>query len=357
MKKHILPCLLIVSMLIGLTAPTALAADAWEEKDVGYDDIEYMVSECVDFGEVDQQLNQSVSQLKQTSGTLSSYAAGLKTQLDGMSPSDPAYQSVKDQYDQATISILELNVLISTLEQSVQEVNTASEQTEIAAKTLFITYNSLRDQTNEMYREQTVFNTNLTSLEQQHSAGFVSDLQLEKTKAQSGSVQTGLEAMQSQLTALKRSFNTLLGRDYNQTLSFHALPFERLNDIGDIKFSSDLDEALSNYSGDVSGVSFNNPDYDETKGSFAASFRKLYDAMNDKNSQLTTEQATLTVEQKSYDASKKQYDAGLISQLAMTSAQDSLDTETAKVKAAKTALFTAYEQYQWAIEYGIISGS
>ncbi|MGX8700292.1 hypothetical protein [Caproiciproducens sp.] len=351
MKKRILPCFLIVSMMICLMAPAAMAAtDAWKEKDVAYGDIEDMVDDCVNFTD-------TVGTLQQSLGTLTAYAEGLKTQLGGLSETDPSYPSLKAQLDLTNASILQLKVSIGTIEQAMGGKDSAREQTIIAAETLFITYSSLRDQANAMSRQQGVFNTNLSALEKQHSAGYLSDLQLEKAKAQSGSLQTAIQTMQSQLTAVKRSFNTLLGRDYNQSLSLHALPFSELDDIGDIKFRSDLDDALSNYGGDLSGAGFENPDYNEEKGSFAASVRKLYDAVNDKNSQLSAEQAVLAAEQKSYDASKKQYDSGLISQLALNGAQDSLDAETAKVKAAKTALFSAYAQYRWAIDYGIVSGS
>jgi hypothetical protein len=147
----------------------------------------------------------------------------------------------------------------------------------------------------------------------------------------------------------------MLGRDYNESLGIHSLPFSYLDKVGSCTFSSDLDDALAEYSGNTSGGFYKNTDYDEEKGSFAASFRNLYDTMNDKKRLLDIEQNSLAVEQKSFDGSKRQYEAGLISHLDLISAQDKLDTQNSKVKAAQTALFKAYEQYQWAVTYGIIS--
>ncbi|MCY1713590.1 hypothetical protein [Caproiciproducens galactitolivorans] len=348
MKKRFLSCLLLFSLLLGVCAPAAFAADAWDVKNVSYDDIADLVEDCVNFTD-------AVGELQSASGSLSAYAATLTNQLSTLQPGSPEYQSVSNRLTLVKAGLAEIGASIGILKQSMGGKDNPHDATVIAAKTLFISCNSLRDQINEMSRKQTVFDENLSNIQQLHDGGYISDLQLEQTKAQGDSLQAGIQTMQTQFAALRRSFNTMLGRDYNHSLDMHSLPFARLNDVGKIKFSDDLADALANYSGDTSGSAYKNPDYNDEKGSFAASFRKLYDAVNDKNNLLTVEQKAMAVEQKSFDASKKQYDAGLISRLAFVSAQDQFDTETVKVKAAQIALFSAYEKYQWAIQYGIIS--
>lgn len=340
----------MVSLLIGTCAPAAFAADAWDVKNVSYDDIEELVEDCVNFSD-------AVSELQSVTGSLSSYAATLTSQLSTLEPGSAEYQSVSNQLALVKASLVQIGATTSILEQSMGGKDTPHDVTVIAARTLFISFNSLRDQLNEMIRKQTVYNANLSNVQQLHDGGYVSDLQLEQTKAQGDSLQASIQTMQSQLEALKRSFNTMLGRNYNHSLDIHSLPFARLSDVSKIKFKDDLADALVIYPGDTSGSAYKNPDYDEEKGSFAASFRKLYDAVNDKNNLLAVEQKALAVEQKNFDASKKLYDAGLLSQLSLINAQGQLDTQYAKVKAAQTALFSAYEKYQWAVQYGIISES
>ncbi|QEY35495.1 TolC family protein [Caproiciproducens galactitolivorans] len=340
----------MISLLIGACAPAAFAADAWDVKNVSYDDIEDLVEDCVNFTD-------AVSELESASSSLSSYAATLTSRLSTLEPGSTEYQSVSNQLALVKASLIQIGATTSILQQSMGGKNTSHDVTVIAAKSLFISFNSLRDQLNEMLRKQTVFNANLSNIRQLHDGGYVSDLELEQTKAQGDSLQANIQAMQSQLEALKRSFNSMLGRNYNHSLDIHPLPFARLSDVSKIKFKDDLADALAIYPGDTSGSAYKNPDYDEEKGSFAASFRKLYDAVNDKNNLLAVEQKALEVEQKNFDASKKLYDAGLLSQLSLINAQDPLDTQRAKVKAAQTALFSAYEKYQWAVQYGIISES
>lgn len=352
MKRRFLSCLLTATMLLSVSAPTAVAAsNPWDFKNVGYDDIESLVEDCLDFSD------STVDMLQSTYNGLKTYAATLSAQRDAAAPGSAEYISLDGQLTAVEANLKGIGVTIGLLEQSMNGKDTPEESTVVAEDTLYITYNSLRDQLSELHREQGVFSETLNSLQQQHDAGYLSDLQLEQTQAQGNSIQSGVQTIQVQLNGVKRSFNTLLGRDYNQALDLHSLPFSRLDDIKDMKFSDDLDTALSNYSGDLSGSGYENDDYDETRGSFAAQFRKLYDTVNSKNDLLGTEEKNLEVEQKSFAASQKQYDAGLISRLALVGAQDGLDTETAKVKAARTDLFSAYAQYRWAMDYGIVSES
>ena len=118
-----------------------------------------------------------------------------------------------------------------------------------------------------------------------------------------------------------------------------------------------MEDAYNNYIswGGSSSVPSNQENFDEEKGSFGASFRKLYENIGDKQRLLTNAQATLALEQKNYDASLKKYQLGMLSELALVSAQDQLDTQKAAVRTAETNLFSAIEQYKWALEYGIIS--
>lgn len=354
MKKRLLSCLMLTVLLASCWTSTAFASDAWEVKGVDYDDIENLVDGCIDFS-ASGTVGSAVDQLESAAGTLSKYEATLNAQLGTLTPGTDSYQTTAGQLALVQAGEASLGAAVSSIESSMGMKDSPRDSTIIAARTLYITFNSLRDQYSDLYRKQTVYNANLSNYQQQHDSGYISDLQMAQIEAQGDSIQANMGTLQTQLDAVKRSFNTLLGRNYNYGLDMHSLPFGRLDSISKIKYNSDVISAVANYSGDISGAGFNNPDYDPDKGSFAASFRKLYDTMENKNDLLSVEQKNLAVQQKSFDASQKQYDAGMISKLTYINAQDSLDTETSKVKAAKTALFTAYEQYQWAIEYGIIN--
>ena len=352
MKKHVLPSIAIVCLLLSFWSTSAFAAEAWEVRGVDYSDIESMVDDCINFSASD-----TVGQLQASSNSLSSYAASLNTQLAALQPGTDAYQSVSGQLALVKAQMETLGVSIGTVESQMGGQNSPRDTTVMAAKTLYITYNSLRDQYNSLSDKLRLFSANENNEKQLHAAGYIGDLPFEQFEEQGTSLQSNLQSLQLQMNAVKRSFNTLLGRSYSEGLDLHGLPFSELNAVDSLKFGNDLDNAVGNYSGDTSGKTFNNPDYDANSGSFAASFKKLYDAVGDKNSQFVQEQKNLATQQKIFDAAGKQYSAGLMSNLDYLNAQDQLNTETAKVKTAKTALFTAYEQYEWAVSYGIINNS
>lgn len=355
MKTRILPCLMAVCMLFSVLSTSAYAADAWEVKSVAYDDIAELVDESVNFNTKD--IDTSVSEIQSTLGFLNTYVNDLATKLNTLDPNQNSaeYKLTSQQLSLAKANTLQMNLSLNTLKETTTQLDSARDSTVIAARTLFITYNSLQDQITDLSQQKALVNAKQRSFEQQYQWGFISSLDLEKSKNQVSTMETTISSMEVQATAIKRSFNTLLGRNYNQNLTLKSLPFKRLDDIDELDFSKDVDVALSNYNGNTSGSEYQNPDYDEEKGSFAASFRKLYDTIQNKNNALTAQKAALDTQQKLYNASKAQFDAGLISKLTLDSAKSALDTQELSVKAAQTDLFTAYEQYQWAMEYGIIN--
>jgi hypothetical protein len=348
MKKRLLPSFAAVCLLLAFWSSSAFAAEAWEVRGVDYADIETMVDDCISSSAAD-----TVTQLQSTSSSLGAYAASLSAKPNAMIPGS-------DTSNQLTLikgCMESLGVSIGTVESQMGGQDSPKDSITIAAKTLYITYNSLRDQYDSLSDKQRLFSANENNEKQLHAAGYIGDLAFEQYEEQGSSLQSSMQSLQLQMTAVKRSFNTLLGRSYSQGLDLHGLPFKELDSVSSLKFSSDLDNALGHYYGDTSGKNYNNPDYDADTGSFAASFKKLYDAVQDKNSQLLLEETTLATQQKIFDAAGKQYAAGLMANLDYLNAQNQLSAETAKVKTAKTALFTAYEQYEWAISYGIINNS
>jgi hypothetical protein len=352
MKKRLLPSFAAVCLLLAFWSSSAFAAEAWEVRGVDYADIDTMVDECISSSAAD-----AVSQMQDTSGSLNTYAENLRTQLATLQSGTDASRSVSDQLALVTGCIESLGVSIGTVENQMGGQSSPNNSIIIGAKTLFITYNSLRDQLNSLSDKQRLFSANESNEKQLHASGYIGDLAFEQYEEQGSSIQSSIQSLQLQMNAVKRSFNTLLGRSYSQGLDLHSLPFTELNAVSSMGFKDDLDSALGNYTGDTTGKNFSNPDYDADKGSFAASFKKLYDTVQDKNNQLLLEEQILATQQKSFDAAGKQYAAGLMANLDYLSAQNQLNAEAAKVKAAKTALFTSYEQYEWAVNYGIINNS
>lgn len=361
MKKRLVSILLAAVLLCGpaglIGGTTASAKESWESRVISYDNIEEIVDGSLDFSSQAAALNQALQALKQTQQGLNQFSQQLAN-AQAQLPEGSELAGVLSGMQLVTGSLnSQLASNSNSMSQSSVQIDQARDQIVIGAKNLFIAYHSLEDQKQELQRSLDVFDKNMAAYEKQYELGMITALDLENMKASRNTINSGLDTMEMEITALRRSFNTLIGRNYSQALTLKSLPRPDTDYVDKIKFSDDLEDAVSNNSawGGSASIPSNNENFDENKGSFGASFRKLYENIGDKQRLLEKEQNTLALETKNYEASKRKFDLGMLSQLAMVSAQDKLDAQTAKVKTAETNLFSAIEQYKWALDFGIIA--
>lgn len=364
MKKRFLSILLAAVLLCGPAGllgggTQAHAKDLWESKVIAYDDIADIVDGSLDFSAQTSGINQSLAALQQSQQNLNKLAQQLGSAAGALPPGSETAQMLSGLQTMTQTVSTQLGSTSSSLNQSLTQIDQARDQVIIGAKNLYIAYNGLEDQQDELRRSLDVLDKNIAASQKQYELGMITGLALENTKAARTTISSGIDTMDLEITALKRSFNTLIGRNYNQGLTIKSVPLPDTRYAEKIKFSDDLEDAYSNYSGWGGSVSVpsNSENFDEEKGSFGASFRKLYETIGSKQSQLANEQTTLALQQRNYDAAKKKYDVGVASQLSLVSAQDQLDTQKAKVRTAERELFSAIEQYKWALDYGMISSS
>lgn len=363
MKKRFLSVLLAAAILLcpaGLLGggTHASAKEIWESKVIAYDDIEEIVDGSLDFSSQTSAINQSIAALQQSQQSLNKLSQQFGSAASQLPPGSEAAEMLSGLQVVTQTLGMQISSTSGSLSQSISQIDQARNQLVIGAKNLYIAYNSLVDQQDELRRSLDVFDKSLAASQKQYELGMITELALENTKSARTAISAGIDTLDLEIASLKRSFNTMVGRNYNQGLTIKSLPQPDTAYVEKIKFSDDLEDAYNNYMGFGGSASIpsNNENFDEEKGSFGASFRKLYESIGDKQRQLEKEQATLALEQRNYDASKKRYDLGMLSSLALTSAQDKLDTQKAKVHTAESNLFSAIEQYKWALDFGIISG-
>ena len=333
--KRILSCLLVFSLLLTPICGNVFAATEDEEDEdrktlvVDYEDIESLVSE-------NDSLDTSSLQAAVTS--YQNRIADLTNVMNNLSSQPDLQKVVSEQINQ-------LNSDLAQMKASIASINSSQETLVMTAQQMFVSYNSLVAQRNELNRSKTVLNANIRAAEKQYELGMITELSLENIKKEHETLNNSIAAMDDQLKLLAKSFNLLIGRDYDDTIRFKSTPQPDYSYKNDIRHNSDLEDALS---ANITSLS------DEQ---FKSSFESLYKAVQEKDRALQMQQNFYALEQKNYAASQKQYELGLISELDMISAQNSLDTQIAKVRSAQDDLFLAIEQYRWAVERGVVSQS
>lgn len=89
--------------------------------------------------------------------------------------------------------------------------------------------------------------------------------------------------------------------------------------------------------------------------SFELKFRTLYAQVKDAKQVLDAARTALAVEQDNYEVAQLKHQQGAISKNALLTAQDDLGTAQDKVSAAQRDLFSAYNNYRWAVDHGILN--
>ncbi|MBR1658998.1 MAG: TolC family protein, partial [Oscillospiraceae bacterium] len=84
-------------------------------------------------------------------------------------------------------------------------------------------------------------------------------------------------------------------------------------------------------------------------------FRTLYLQIQDYAQQLSAAQAALSLAQKEYDAAAVKFSLGTLSPNGLADAKDAVDDADDAVDNAARNLFSSYNNYRWAVRYGILN--
>ena len=95
--------------------------------------------------------------------------------------------------------------------------------------------------------------------------------------------------------------------------------------------------------------------YNAAVQSFETSFRTLYLQVKDYQQVLQAAKTALATEQDNFAAAQKKHDLGNLSDNALADAQDKVSEAQDKVDGAAIDLFSAYNNYRWAVDHGILN--
>ena len=218
---------------------------------------------------------------------------------------------------------------------------------------------------------------NIAATEKQVSLGMASANTLKSLQSQRESLLASRKSLQTQFDSLRNTLAIQCGYKTGTVLETAALPRVTAEELDALRYDADLAEALKNSyslwskqdaaeraSDDYAdGVTSNLHAYEAAKialdaerESVTASFRKLYQDVQEKRKALEAAQADLTQAQKNFAVQQLQYDLGMISRLSYQQAQDTFATAQETAAAAESDLLTSYNNYQWA-KRGVMSAA
>lgn len=338
--------------------------------------------ECIDYDKMYEDLRDGLNQIAE--------AQWMMLQIPGAGETY-TYKSLQDQYDtlRKTFDDIKDGKLQQDNADLVRQLRDAENQLLMAGQTLYINLLGLEDQSAALIRQTAALDRTIEEVKLRYELGQVSAMTLQQTEAGKAQVESGKAAIDAAVAQLRRQLNAMIGEALTAPLTLNALPevtAEQLaamdveKDLEKAKAASydlyaakltleDADEEYKDKAGDL-GYNKDNYEYIAVKHqwqaaqytynaavqNFELSFRSLYDSVQSYASALNAAKVSLECERSDLAAAQLRYEQGTISENALHTAEDELYTAQDTVSGAERDLFTAYNNYRWAVDYGLLAG-
>ena len=301
------------------------------------------------------------------------------------------YETLTQRYDalRKTFDDIKEGKLQQDNADLVRQLRNAQASLLAAGESLYVGLLALEDQSAALTRQNAALDRTIEEVKLRYELGQVSAMTLQQTEAGKAQVESGKAAIDAAAAQLRRQLNAMIGEELTAPLTLNALPgvtAEQLaamdveKDLEKAKAASydlyaakltldDADEEYKDKAGDL-GYNKDNYEYIAVKHrwqaaqytynaavqSFELSFRSLYDSVQSYASALNAAKVSLECERSDLAAAQLRYEQGTISENALHTAEDELYTAQDTVSGAERDLFTAYNNYRWAVDYGLLAG-
>lgn len=298
---------------------------------------------------------------------------------------DSAYDAVRKQFD----AIKEGDMQADNAD-TIRQLKNLQNQIIMAGEATYIALAAMEIQEDGLERQLAALDRQLTELDLRYELGHVSSMAVKQAKSGRAALSSGLSTLGMNLNTYKGQLELLMGAEITGELSLGALPAVAREELEAMDLEKDLETAKENswdlyeatetykdarkeyndHGGDY-GQTYKANDrsytqarhtyysakytYDNTVQSFELSLRNLYLKVKDYQQILAASRTALAVEQDNYTAAQLKQSQGTISQNALLEAGDKVAEAREKVAKAENDLFSAYNTYRWAVDYGIMN--
>ncbi len=252
-----------------------------------------------------------------------------------------------------------------------------------AGESLYVAIIEIQNGLNAMYRGLEALDRTIVEMELRYELGHISALTLQEIKASRTSLYSNIVTMESTLDNTRTQLALFAGADLNSGVTLTALSDISETQLAAMNVDNDLATAKSrSYELFAAGRTLTDAEekfedaddqydsddymfisakhqyegakytYNSSVQNFEASFRTLFNQVKDFRQVLGASYTTLAVEQSNYDVAELKHSQGQLSDNALLAAKDELSTAQDAVASAKIDLFTAYQNYDWAVNYG-----
>ena len=298
---------------------------------------------------------------------------------------DRAYDAVRKQFDDITEGDMQENNA-----DTKRQLQSLQNQIIMAGEATYIALAAMELQEDGLERQLAALDRQLTELDLRYQLGHISSMTLKQARSGRAALDSGLSTLRMNLDTYKGQFELLIGADITGRISLNTLPKVTNKDLDRMDLEKDLEKAKANswdiyqatetmkeelktYNGHGGefGYTYKKDDsdymrirhnwytakytYDNTIQNFELGLRNLYLKVQDYRQILDAAKTALAVEQDNYAVAQLKQSQGTLSQNGLLEAEDKLKQAGEKVAAGENDLFSAYNTYRWAVDYGIMN--
>lgn len=298
---------------------------------------------------------------------------------------DQAYDAVREQFDAIKDGDMQEDNA-----DTVRQLKNLQNQIIMAGEATYIALAAMELQEDGLERQLAALDRQITELDLRYELGHVSSMTVKQAKSGRAALNSGLSTLGMNLNTYKGQLELLIGADITGKISLGALPGVSHEDLNTMDLEKDLETARENswdlyqatedykdaleeyndHGGDY-GQTYKANDrsytqarhtyysakytYDNTMQNFELGLRNLYLKVKDCQQILSASRTALAVEEDNYAAAQLKQSQGTLSQNKLLEAEDKLKEAKEKVAGAENDLFSAWNTYRWAVDYGIMN--
>ncbi|MGE4277855.1 MAG: TolC family protein [Lawsonibacter sp.] len=294
-----------------------------------------------------------------------------------------SYDALRDTFDDLKDGKIQEDYAAVT-----RQLRNAQNQVVMASESLYVALTELEENDQTMDRSLAALDRTIQELELRYSLGQISALTLEQTKAGRTALVSGQQTLEMNIANYKIQLEQMIGAELSGSIQLQPLPQVTEEDLKSMDLEADLtaakeasytlfaakrtlDDAQEDFKDAGKEYNYNEKKYQYVAAQhtwqaaqytynaavqgFENSFRTLYLQVKDDQQVLAAAKTALACEQDNYSAMQLKFEQGAISQNKLLDAADEVSAAQDKVNSAEIDLFSAYNNYRWAVDYGIVN--
>lgn len=340
------------------------------------------ILEEIDYESMKEELRKQLNQIARAQWMMTEFGQSGTLAYEHM---DEAYAAVREQFDAIKDGDMQ-----SDNADTVRQLKNLQNQIVMAGESTYIALAAMELQEDGLQRQLTALDRQLTELELRYELGHISSMTLKQARSGRTALSSGLSTLGMNLNTYKGQLELLIGADITGNISLGALPAVSQKELNAMDLEQDLEKAKANswnlyeaaetYQDAREEYNKNGGDqaqnyganteyyarvrhtyysakytYDNAVQNFELGLRNLYLKVEDCRQILSAARTALAVEQDNYAVAQLKQSQGSLSQNGLLEAGDKLKEAREKVAGAENDLFSAYNTYRWAVDYGIIN--